>query len=78
MIRGERLIKHSYSWFSMKSISVERFIKIHGVKLPFKDRRLKHLILTLKKLLKHEISKNPVSHRVLRLYDKRETTQNDI
>jgi len=23
MIRGERLIKHSYSWFSMKSILVD-------------------------------------------------------
>lgn len=37
MIRGERLIKHSNSWFFAKSIEVERFLIIDALEFTLRD-----------------------------------------
>lgn len=37
MIRGERLIKHSDSWFFAKSIEVERFLNKVALEFTLRD-----------------------------------------
>jgi len=37
MIRGERLIKHSNSWFFAKSIEVERFLIVDALEFTLRD-----------------------------------------
>jgi len=87
MSRGERLIKLSYSWFSMKPILVGKYFLLLPIKVLIKECRVKLLYIDngvehrrpFKETNKPIISKKILfSFHVLRYENKRETAQNGV